>query len=112
MQLCASGKVDGVIAFHSLSTIWYVLRRLPEADRRTWLLQIVEVLDVVGADRRRVLEAIHREDFHDFEDCLQYECAKTAHAEFIVTGNVKDFKSVTDIKVVTPDEAVRMTENL
>ena len=34
MRLCAEGQIEGVLAFHSLSTIWYVTRKAPEAERR------------------------------------------------------------------------------
>lgn len=110
MELCADGKINGSIAFHSLSTLWYVLRRYPEKERRDWLLQIVNLLEIAGADNDAVREAVEMDDFKDFEDCLQYECAKEAGADYIITGNVKDFRPVTDVAIVTPDQAVQMLE--
>ena len=43
------------------------------------------------------------EEFSDFEDCLQMECAKSYGAEYIVTRNVSDY-SVSDIKAILPSE--------
>ena len=37
----------------------------------------------------------------DFEDVLQYECAKAAHCDLIVTSNTKHFKFIKDIDVVS-----------
>lgn len=108
IELCANDKINGSIAFHSLSTLWYVLRKYPNQDRRDWLLQIIEVLKVAGADNNKVKEAIEMDDFKDFEDCLQYECAKTAGAAYIITENIKDYQTITDIAVVTPDQAVEI----
>ena len=49
MGLCASEKIDGYLAFHSLSVIWYVLRKWPQERRRKWLKTICTVLTVTGA---------------------------------------------------------------
>ena len=47
--------------------------------------------------------ALQREDFSDFEDCLQDECAKQIHADYIVTRNTSDF-STSDIPAIIPDD--------
>jgi hypothetical protein len=103
MELCASGKVKGYLAFHSVSIIWYTLRKfIPDnADRRQWMRKLLELLEVAGASHEAVLRAIDMEDFRDFEDCLQDRCAEAVGAEFIVTRNVKDFAFST-VKAVTP----------
>ncbi len=38
MRKCAKEEIEGALAFHSLSTIWYQTRKLPEAIRRDWIL--------------------------------------------------------------------------
>lgn len=42
-------------------------------------------------DHVNVKKALLREDFVDFEDCLQDECAKEINADYIITRNVQDF---------------------
>lgn len=106
MELCANGVLNGSMAFHSLSTLWYVLRKYPEHERREWLLQMIDLLTVAGADNNQVREAIENEEFRDFEDCLQYECAKSVGADYIITANPKDYRTIRDVVVVTPDQAV------
>ncbi len=32
VELCALGKLNGYIAFHTLSTLWYVLRKKSSKD--------------------------------------------------------------------------------
>lgn len=110
VEFCDSGKINGCMAFHSLSTIWYVLRKQNRERVRKVLLELVKIISVAGADQNRIKEAIEMDDFKDFEDCLQYECAKTAGVEYIITENAKDYRTVSDIKIVTPDEAVEMIE--
>lgn len=103
MKLCAENIFEGYIAFHSLSTIWYVIRKQKgEEEARAWLNDICDVLAITDASQEQVRAAINNLDFPDFEDCLQDECARHVNAEYFVTCNVRDFKQAkTD--VVTPD---------
>ena len=102
IALCSQRKLNGIMAFHSVSIIWYALK-LPAEEKRMWLRDICRVLTVVGATHKQVVEAISRENFRDFEDCLQDECACAGQADFIVTCNKKDFQAA-KTKALTPDE--------
>ena len=106
MDLCSQGRVDGYIAFHSLSIIWYSLR-IPDEGKRMWLRDICKILTVTGASHEQILEAIDNIQFKDFEDCLQDECARMVNAVCLVTCNLKDFK-VAKTKVYSPDEFVKL----
>ena len=83
-------QVQGYIAFHSLPNIFYILRKShSETDRREMLKKLCFVLQVTGASHEKVCNAIERNDFSDFEDCLQDECAKEVSADYIITRNVE-----------------------
>ncbi len=57
------------------------------------------------------LQSAYDVEAPDFEDVLQYECAKSAGCETIVTSNTKHFKFIKDIDVVsTLDFALQFTE--
>lgn len=104
MQACASDEIQGYIAFHSLPNIFYILRKsYSDEERRAMLKNLCLVLQVTGANHDRVCDAISREDFSDFEDCLQDECAQEVSADFIVTRNVEDFKH-SCVKAITPEK--------
>lgn len=108
MKLCAENIFEGCIAFHSLSIIWYVIRKQETEEKaRAGLSDICEILTVTGATQEQIKDAINNSDFQDFEDCLQDECAVHANAEYIVTCNIKDFQNA-KTKVVTPDVFVKM----
>ena len=49
------------------------------------------------------LAGLENEDFSDFEDCLQMECAKSFEADYIVTRNVDDY-STSEIKAIMPKD--------
>lgn len=41
MELCSEGRINGGMAFHTFSTLWYVLRRFPDHIRRVWLTKFL-----------------------------------------------------------------------
>ena len=100
---CASGELDGHIAFHSVPNLWYILRKILEDKRRKCLGDVCGFLKVVGVDHDEVLKAIRMAEFSDFEDCLQDRCAKSIGARYIITRNVSDFKE-SEIPAVSPED--------
>ncbi|MCM1089772.1 MAG: PIN domain-containing protein [Muribaculum sp.] len=106
MELCANGKIQGYVAFHSLPNIWFILRKKPDNVRREMLKQVCSLLSVVSTGHDEVLKAVESVEFKDFEDCLQDRCAVTVKADYIVTRNVADYKYA-DTKVITPSEFCR-----
>ena len=101
---CAGEQIHGYIAFHSLPNIFYILRKnYSDLDRREMLKKLCFVLQVTGASHEKVCDAIERNEFFDFEDCLQDECAKEVSADFIITRNTKDFQ-YSQVKAITPQK--------
>lgn len=111
IEMCCTGQVNGYLALHSVSIIWYVLRKyIPdEKERRQWIRKILQIVQVTGASHESVLRAVDMEEFRDFEDCLQDRCAEEIRAQYIITNNVKDFQGAV-VKAVTPDEFCKMYE--
>lgn len=67
------------------------------------IIKFVQDFGVEGIEKAKLLSGLANEEFSDFEDCLQMECAKSYGAEYIVTRNVLDY-SVSDIKAILPSE--------
>lgn len=108
IKLCAQEKIKGHIAFHTVPNIFFILRNSCSGQRRREMLQeICNMLTVTGASHEHVCQAIAREEFTDFEDCLQDECAKEIHADYIITRNTQDFR-YSEIKAVTPEEFLQV----
>lgn len=103
VRLCALEKITGYIAFHTLSTLWYVLRKKSDRERRNDLRNICTIFLIASASQEEILDAIERDSFKDFEDCLQDKCAKEVGAEYIITVNKKDFIN-SEIEAVNPAE--------
>ena len=112
MLMCAREEIKGAMAFHSLSTIWYQARKLPDETRREWIKQLCELLTITGADNVSVLLAVKNTDFKDFEGALQVCCAETFQADYIVTVNIRDFRGHSEIPALTPREFLSMWRSL
>ena len=105
---CAEGKIKGCIAAHSIPNMFFILRRDYDAkERREILSNLCLIFEVEGIDKAKLLSGLENEDFSDFEDCLQMECAKAYGAEYIVTRNVADY-AASKIKAITPKDCLEL----
>ena len=108
LTYCAEQKFVGYIALHSISNLYYILRKCySPAERRRLLLGILKVLRVANAQYENVINALERNDFSDFEDCLQDECAKQVDADYIVTRNIKDYER-SKVQAILPAEFIKV----
>ncbi|MCL2195667.1 MAG: PIN domain-containing protein [Oscillospiraceae bacterium] len=92
LELCQTNAVQGFVAAHSISTMFYVLRRgYSVAQRKEILLSLCQILRVVGIEDWQVVAALEDDCFDDVEDCLQAQCAMDCNADYIITRDGKDF---------------------
>ena len=108
---CMTGEAKGSIAAHSIANMFYILRKdYGTKERREILTNLCTIFDIEGIDKTKLLAGLQNEDFIDFEDCLQMECAKTYNADYIVTRNIDDYKT-SEIKAILPEEYLVLQEN-
>lgn len=101
---CTDGETKGCIAAHSISNMFFILRKDYNAkERREVLSNLCKIFDVEGIDKAKLISGLQNENFSDFEDCLQMECAKSYEADYIVTRNVSDYAN-SEVKAITPQE--------
>ena len=104
VDACDKSFFSGCIAAHSIPDIFYILRKsIPAHERRDALRRLCEIFEVIGIDKGKLISALDDENFFDFEDCLQVQCATTYSADYIVTRNLKDF-AMSIIPAITPDK--------
>lgn len=105
---CKEKQVLGCIAAHSISNMFFILRKTFNIEERRSLLQtLCELFEVEGIDKAKILEALADDSFSDYEDCLQMECAVAFQADYIVTRNCDDFKN-SRISCIEPDEFCKL----
>lgn len=102
LELCANRQVQGYIAFHSISNLWYILRKSDDGTKREKLRDICNILTVCSVGHNDVVCAIENGSFKDLEDCLQDKCAQAVQADYIITRNLPDF-SHSCVKAITPE---------
>ncbi len=108
MNKCKKKQLDGFVAFHSLSILWYLLRRYPIEQRFQWLKIVCELLTIACAEKDMLLQAIKDRKLKDFENNLQDCCAHAVNADYIITANIKDFKDRSDVPAITPDDFISL----
>lgn len=106
IEKCSIGELEGVVAFHTIPNLWYILRKIPEEQRRRCIREVCDCLKVVGASHESVVKAIKMSDFKDFEDCLQDRCAEEVNADYIVTRNISDFTG-SKVPAIEPQELLK-----
>jgi len=108
IQACVDGKIQGCIAAHSISNMFFILRKDYSAEeRREVLSNLCTIFDVEGIDKAKLLSGLRNADFLDFEDCMQMECAKAYNAEYIVTRDINDYK-MSEIKAILPNDYLKL----
>lgn len=65
------------------------------------------IFDIEEIDKIKLMAGLENEEFSDFEDCLQMECANSYGAEYIVTRNIDDYK-ISEIKAILPKVYLEM----
>ena len=91
-----------------LSNMFFILRKDYDAkERREVLLNLCKIFDVEGIDKAKLILGLQNENFSDFEDCLQMECAKAYEADYIVTRNVSDY-ATSEIKAILPKDYIEL----
>ncbi len=86
-----SGQMEGLLAAHSVTTLFYLLRRhlrLPQAKGA--LHDVLRVFRVAAVDQA-IIQAALILDWNDFEDAVQASAASASEAAYLITRNEADF---------------------
>ena len=102
IDLCRQELLDGAIAAQSVADMFYILRKnISVEERRRILLRLCDIFYVESVDKDKLMRALINQDFSDFEDCLQMECALSFKADYIIKRNVSDYVA-SKIPCLTP----------
>ena len=89
IELCQNEILHGAPAAQSVADMFYILRKnISVEERRKILLCLCNIFHVESVDKVKLTRALMNQDFSDFEDCLQSECAAAFKADYIITRNV------------------------
>lgn len=103
LQLGEEGQVSLTTSFLTMTNVAYVARKgRNQAELYELMRGLSEMVEVLRMDEKQFQEALSIIST-DFEDVLQFVCAKTFECDVIVTRNKKDFK-FSSITVLSPEE--------
>ena len=87
-----TGQVEGYIAAHSVTTLFYLIQKGRSASEAkallTNLLQLVKILPI---DHSTIEQALNL-TYQDFEDAVQMISAVQNKLDYLITRNVKDYQ--------------------
>lgn len=104
-------EINGFLCATTVTTVYYLLSKY--LDKKTAMISINSIMALfeVASVNRIVIESALKSKFTDFEDSVLHESARHAGVEYIITRNVKDFKSA-QIPAFTPVEFLSMLKSL
>ena len=107
---CCQSLVDGYIAVHTFSNMFYILHETEDfsiEDCRNTFNKLLYVFDVASLDKSEMIAAVNNEAFDDFEDSMQHQSSIACKLDYIVTRNIDDFKNGT-VPAVTPEQFLKL----
>lgn len=92
-QIFACGFSGEVLLFASSLTfanMAYIIKGRSQEEKYNALKQMAEIVEILPLGSQEVMAAIEQ-PVKDFEDMLQYQCAKTAGCDIIVTNDRRHY---------------------
>ena len=103
LQLGEDRKVRIAVSFLTIANLAYIIRKgRTQEEIYAIITDFQEMFDVLSMDSQQLKKALHSPTA-DFEDMLQYQCARAHHCDLIITRNDKHFR-FSEIRVATPKE--------
>ncbi len=106
---CVQKTNIGYVSAHSLSDLFYILRKdFSSAERKECVRFICTYFEVISEHKTDFLAVANNERVLDMEDGLQMQCAAAYNLDYIVTRNVKDFVN-SGVPAITPAELLALS---
>jgi predicted nucleic acid-binding protein len=102
-----TGKIQGFVAPHSLTTLFYLIQKdQSAAHAKVTITNLLQILKIAAVDQSTIEQALSL-SYKDFEDAVQMMAAVQCKADYLVTRNVKDFKPA-PLSVIQPSELLAL----
>jgi predicted nucleic acid-binding protein len=109
MALLEIEEVEGVVAAHTVTTLYYLLsKHLNRKKATAALVDLLNLVSVAEVNEDVILKAISL-GWPDLEDAVQAVCALESGADFIITRDAQLFDALS-VPAVTPDEFLTLLD--
>ena len=103
LALGLAGAIEVCASYLSYANMGFILRHHPKEEIYSLISMMREDVLVLPTDSEQ-LDAGLTLHADDIEDALQFQCAKAAGCDVIVTNNGKDFAEFCDLPYMTATE--------
>jgi predicted nucleic acid-binding protein len=92
LALIETGKVRGYVASHSITTLFYLIKKdKSAAEARPTITNLLQFIKVAAVDQNTIEQALHL-DYRDYEDAVQMISAVQCKADCLITCNIEDYQ--------------------
>lgn len=99
---CVKKENEGYISSHSLSDIFFILRKDKTVEeRKALILNLCNFFTVVPEDKNFYTAVCQNNDWNDLEDGLQMKCADFEKLDYIVTRDAGKGFNNSPVKVIS-----------
>ena len=107
IDLAEDKKINGFIAWHSLSNLYYLTSSASKKGQaKEFIGDLLEFIQVANTHTNSAIKAVNM-DVPDFEDALQISSAIECNANYIITRNIKHYKK-SIVKPLTPTQFLKI----
>lgn len=93
LDAVANGEVTGLLAAHSIATLFYVITRWQNREAASTITaSLLDVFTVATVDDTVIRKALTW-GWKDFEDAIQMAAALNEQMDYLVTRNGQDFET-------------------
>ncbi len=104
-------KIEGVICALSFPTLFYILSKEIGKEKAISLLNKIRGIFSVSKVDEKIIDKALVSNFKDFEDAIQYYSSLDSKSDYLITRNIKDYKTV-NTPVISPEEFVALNVDL
>ena len=105
-----SGEAPLYATSLTFANMAYIIKGRTQQEKYDALNQMAGVVEIIDLRKQEVIAAISQ-PVKDFEDMLQYQCAKTAGCDYIVTNDRRHY-DFSDIPHFTSADFVKQIDDL
>ena len=113
-ELGERGEIELCASYLSFANMGYIFRHYTKDMIWSMIADMREGMSVLSNDDEQLDMSLKHSPVKDYEDLLQYQCAKLSDCDVIVTNNKKDFLEFCDLPLFTSKEFLlyyfRLTE--
>lgn len=102
---CVKKENEGYISAHSLSDIFFILRKDKTVEeRKALILNLCSFFTVIPEDKNFYTAVCQNNNWNDLEDRLQMKCADFEKLDYIVTRDAGKGFNDSNVKVISAED--------